>query len=146
MKISIGSDHKGFELKNLIIKTFSKESWLDAGCLSLERCDYPIFAKKVVESILFKKAEFGILICGSGIGMSIAANRFKYIYAGLCLTSQMAMVARADDNLNILVLSSDFVSKDDNLKIVESMLKAWSTNVFKGGRYKERLDMLDSIV
>ena len=85
------------------------------------------------------KAERGILLCGSGIGMVIAANRFKGIYAALCWNEAIARVAREDDGSNLLVLPSDFVHEDDAVALVQVWLKA----AFKGGRYQVRLDMLD---
>ncbi len=155
MKISIGSDHRGFDLKTLIINSFPDISletglkeevvWEDVGCISKQRCDYPIYAKKVANSILNKHAEFGILICGSGIGMAIAANRFKGIYAALCTSPEMATVGRSDDNINVLVLPSGILSEPASLNVVSSMLKAWMQPLFKRGRYKERLDMVDQL-
>lgn len=145
MIITIGSDHRGFELKSQILNKFkhSKIEWLDVGCFDSSRCDYPVFAYMVTENIIKKQAHFGILICGSGVGMSIAANRSKGIYAALCWNSKVAIAAYADDSANILVLSSDFVSIEENLSIVESMINSWKNNTFKGGRYKTRLEMID---
>ena len=140
MKIVIGSDHRGFEGKKFLIENFSDIDWLDVGTFSDERTDYPEFAKKAVKKILEKEANLGILICGSGIGMSIAANRFKDIYAGLVWNKEVAKSAKEDDNVNILILPSDFVSPDKFIDIVRSWLYA----EFKGGIYKKRLDMIDS--
>jgi ribose 5-phosphate isomerase B len=92
---------------------------------------------------LKKESDFGILICGSGVGMSIAANRFKKIYAALCWNSEVAEASYADDGANVLVLSSDFLSIQENMAIVVSMINSWKSNTFKGGRYKERLEMID---
>ena len=145
MIISIGSDHRGFELKNKILDKFKDSSikLIDLGCFEPIRCDYPIFARKVAQSILKKESDFGILICGSGVGMSIAANRFKKIYAALCWNSEVAEASYADDGANVLVLSSDFLSIQENMAIVVSMINSWKSNTFKGGRYKERLEMID---
>lgn len=150
MKISIGCDHRGYELKKFIIETYTDWSdtdqdieWIDQGCNGTERCDYPVYAKKVVDSILSKESEFGILICGSGIGMAIAANRFKKIYAGLCCSPKMVKSAVEDDNLNVLVLSANFITKEQVSLIINSAIQAWSENSFKGGRYQDRLDMMD---
>ena len=151
MKISIGCDHRGFELKSKIIDAFSCTAegegtsedivWDDMGCSTSQHCDYPVYANKVTQSIINGSSELGVLICGSGIGMSIAANRHKYIYAGLCFSPEMAKAAIEHDNLNILVLSSDFI--ENNLDIVTSALDAWGQGLFKGGCYQERLDMIE---
>ena len=139
MKIAIGTDHRGFDLKNFIINAFQKIEWEDVGCFSTERCDYPIYAKKVSELILENKVKYGILLCGTGIGMAIAANRFKKIYAALVWNSTIARLSKEDDNSNILVLPADFISNEDSLEIIEAWLKA----SFKGGHYLERIKMLE---
>jgi len=139
MKISIGSDHRGIELKTRIIKNFRNIEWIDVGTNSKERTDYPIFAKKVCENILQKDADFGILICASGIGMSIAANRFKNIYAALCWAPEIAKLAKEDDNANVLVLPSDFVQG----KLVYDIINEWLYAEFKKGHYQKRIDLID---
>jgi len=139
MKISIGADHRGYSLKNALIKHFAKLEWADVGAFDKKRSDYPVFAQKVCQSILKKKAKRGILICGSGVGMVIAANRYPKIYATLCWNSEIARVARQDDGSNVLVLPSDFITKSQAIAIVE----AWLAAPFKGGHYQERLDMVD---
>lgn len=139
VKISIGSDHRGFELKKYIIENFRNIDWLDVGTDSNQRVDYPFFAKKVVNNILNNSVEFGILICGSGVGMSIAANRHRKIYAALSWNKDVARISKQDDKANVLVLPSDFVSLDVAHEIVE----AWLNAEFKGERYQDRLNMID---
>ncbi len=139
MKITIGSDHRGIELKEKIKASFKDFVWMDAGANGADRTDYPIYAKRVVDSLLNKQADYGILICGSGIGMSIAANRYPKIYAALCWNESVAKVAKSDDGANVLILPADYVSIDDALKIV----KAWMDAEFKGGRYQDRLELID---
>ncbi|MBD3273502.1 ribose 5-phosphate isomerase B [Candidatus Dependentiae bacterium] len=139
MKISIGSDHRGFDLKNKIIKNFRNIKWFDFGTNSKERTDYPIYAKKVCKSILSQESEKGILICGSGIGMAITANRFSNIYAALCWNEEVVKVARQDDKANILVIPSDFLQD----KEVYQMINVWLHTEFKGGHYQKRLEMID---
>jgi len=139
MKIAIGSDHKGFEHKTFIIENLKKIQWVDVGCFSAERCDYPEFARKVVQKILEKEADLGVLLCGSGIGMVIAANRFNRMYAGLVWNQEVAKVAREDDNVNILILPTDFVAPDKSVDII----KSWLYAEFKGGVYQKRLEMID---
>ncbi|MCF7800256.1 RpiB/LacA/LacB family sugar-phosphate isomerase [Candidatus Babeliales bacterium] len=143
MKISIGSDHRGFELKSKIIENFKKIEWLDVGTDlgANQRVNYPMFAQKVCKNILEKKSEQGILICGSGIGIAIAANRFKKIYAGLCWDKEVAKAAKEHDNINVLVLPADFVNNNQAIEIIN----AWLSSEFKFGIYKERLDSIDSI-
>ena len=140
MKISIGSDHRGFLFKSEIIKHFVRLDWLDVGTNSTERTDYPIYAKKVCQNILDKKADLGILICGSGVGMSIAANRFVHIYAALCWNKEVAQKAREDDCGNILVLPADFISLEQALEIVQT----WLNSEFKDGIYADRLKIIDA--
>ncbi len=139
MKISIGSDHRGLELKTRIIKNLRNVSWLDVGTATKERTDYPIFAKKVCKDILSGESERGVLICGSGIGMSIAANRFPNIYAALCWNVEVATAATQDDKANVLVLPADFL----DAKSAYQILNVWLHTDFKGGRNQKRLEMID---
>lgn len=139
MKISIGADHRGFALKQAIINYYKQYQFADAGAFSQERCDYPAFAQKVCGDVLSGLTQAGILICGSGIGMSIAANRHKKIYAALCWSPEVAYYAKAHDGANVLVLPADFVDQEIAFKIIESWLEAR----FEGGRYECRLAMLD---
>lgn len=140
MKISIGSDHKGYQLKEFLKAHFTEHEWSDVGTLDdEERTDYPVFSKKVCKEVLDEKVERGILLCGSGIGMAIAANRFSGIYAALCWSAEVACVAREDDLANVLVLAADFIDDELAVKIVD----IWLSAEFKGGRYQERLNMID---
>jgi ribose 5-phosphate isomerase B len=139
MSISIGADHKGFELKEKIKMHFNDLEWLDVGTQSTERTDYPIYAKSVCNNIINNRSDLGILICGSGIGISIAANRFKHIYAGLCWNNEVAQQAKAHDGINVLVLPAEFLSDDDAFQIIQT----WLTTEFNGGRYQRRLEMMD---
>jgi len=141
MQISIGADHRGFEHKDFIIKNLNVDEirWNDVGCFTQERCDYPEFAYLVVQSVLVEKADLGILLCGSGIGMVIAANRFKGIYAGLVWNEEVARLARRDDNVNVLVLPANFISLEKSLVIIA----AWLKTEFLGKQYQKRLEMID---
>lgn len=144
MKIVIAADHRGFQLKKYIL-TYNilanlKIEWYDVGTYSQERTDYPIFAQKAVESIYQNKAEKGIIICGSGIGMAIAANRFEKIYAGVVWNEDIARVAKEDDNVNVLVLPSDFI----NPELAINIITAWLLAKFKDERYAQRLEMIDT--
>ena len=140
MKISIGADHRGVALKKLIIDHFRQHEFLDVGTFSTERTDYPIYAKKVCADVLAGNAQQGILICGSGVGMSIAANRHKKIYAALCWNTEVARCARAHDKANLLILPADFVKEVEAM----SMVDTWLATTFLGDRYEQRLKMVDN--
>ena len=88
-------------------------------------------------------ADHAILICGSGVGMAIAANRASHIYAALCWSERAVIIAHEDDGVNVLVLAADLVSREDNVHIAKTMINAWIDCRFKGGRYQERLEMID---
>lgn len=139
MKISIGADHRGYSFKQAIIREFGTIDWVDVGTDSVERTDYPIFAKQVCQKILSQEVEAGILICGSGVGMSIAANRHKGIYAGLCWNASVASIAKQDDAINVLVLPADFLDQKEAFVI----LRAWLDAACKDGVYHLRRAMID---
>ena len=135
--ILIASDHSGFVLKSKIIKYLLDKniSVLDYGTNSQEVVDYPDYAKKVVDGILENVAPRGILICGTGIGMSIAANRISEIRAALCFDLFMAERARAHNDANILVLGAKVPEEN----IVYQMVDKFLTTKFEGGRHSMRL-------
>ena len=145
MKIIIGSDHRGYHLKEVIKKHFNDYGWHDVGTDDEDkRVDYPVFAKAACEEVLEGVATKAILICGSGVGMSIAANRFKKVYAALCWSPDVARAAKENDNANALVLPADFISDDLAVETVE----AWLNASFKDGLHhdaihQKRLDMID---
>lgn len=143
-RIAIGADHRGYALKSLLLEfaNFGPHTiqWLDVGTDSPERTDYPVYTLKVVNKIRFSEADKGIFLCGSGIGPIIAANRFREIYAGVAWNQQIARDAKQDDNINILSLPADHLT----IKQVPDIIEAWLSAQFKGGRYQERLDMLDN--
>ena len=142
MKIAIGSDHRGFEQKDIILVYFAKNTdyqIVDVGTNSEERTNYPPFAQKVVQLMKQKEVDAGILLCGSGIGMAIAANRYPSIFAGVVWNKKIARLAREHDNVNVLVLASDFIENDEVLPIINAWLKA----SFLQGQYETRLQMID---
>ncbi len=139
MKISIGADHRGFALKQGLIKALSGYMWLDVGPENNDRVDYPVYADRVVDDLQEGRADCGVLICGSGVGMSIAANRHRGIRAALCWNAEIATRAKSHDNANILVLPSDFITPDEAVTAIQE----WLDTDFKGGRYAERLEMID---
>jgi len=145
MKIFIGADHRGFALKAAIQEALSAHTWVDVGCETRERTDYPIYANELCRQMLQEQADArgiemrGILICGSGVGMSIAANRYKGIFAALCWNEAITASARADDNANVLVLPSNELNEALSIELVQLFL----TTKFKEGVYRQRLCMID---
>ncbi len=138
--IIIASDHAGFLMKEKI-KIFlnkSKIKSLDLGTFSEERVDYPDYAKKLALSVK-KKSSFGILICGSGIGVSIAANRFKKVRAAVCYNQISASLARKHNNANVLCLGARLIS----LKNVQKIVYTFISTKFEGGRHINRVKKLD---
>jgi len=142
MKISIGADHGGFELKEYLKNYLQTKGFeiIDRGTNSLESVDYPDFAKLVANDILNNQAEKGIVICGTGIGISISANRFKGIRAALVHSEEYARLAREHNNANILALGGRFTSKKDAEKFVDIFF----LTEFEGGRHLRRINKMDS--
>ncbi len=144
MNIAIGADHRGFHhkelIKNLLVIPDKNITWIDVGTSNAQRTDYPKYVQEVCSTILQEQASNGILICGSGVGMSIAANRYAKIYAALVWNDEVALKSKEDDNANILVIPADFVDAAQSV----SMIKIWLQATFKNGRYQERLNMIDA--
>ena len=141
--IAIGSDHGGYKLKEEIKKYLDEKEieYKDFGAYSEERTDYPIYAKKVAEAIVNKECDKGILLCKSGCGMAIVANKFKGIRAGLIVNEKEARFAKADDNINVITISGNNTSIAEAVKII----RMWIGTEFKGGRYQERIEMINNI-
>ncbi len=137
MKIAIAADHAGFLLKEKVKEYLKSKSHIikDFGTFDENSVDYPDFAKAVSKSVIKKECSFGILICGTGIGMSIAANKIKGVYAALCHNEYTAKMARAHNNANILTLGSRTLSYNKTFKIVDIFLKT----VFEEGRHSKRI-------
>ena len=140
MKIILGADHKGFALKEKIKKylSFLGHEIIDVGTFSEERTDYPDFAFKVAESVAEGKSDKGILICWTGNGMTISANKVKGIRAALVMNKEMAKLSREHNDANILCLPSMFVSFDQ----VEEIVEVWLNTEFEGGRHQKRLEKI----
>jgi len=141
MKITIGADHRGFNHKEYIKQHITTIEWLDVGAFNTKRSDYPVFSHAVCKVILEGDADLGILICGTGVGMAITANRYKSVYAALAWNKKVARQSREHDNANIIVLPSDYVSLE---KAVE-MVNTWREVSFIGGRYAQRIRMIDEM-
>ena len=141
IKILIASDHAGFILKNKLINYFrNKFEFTDFGTNSEESVDYPDFAHKLANEISTKNLS-GILICGSGVGMSMVANRYKNVRAALCLNESMAKLSRQHNDANILVLGSRLISYEEAIKCFTMFFKS----EFEGGRHQGRLKKFNHI-
>lgn len=142
-KIVIASDHGGFELKEFLIKELAKEGYkiTDFGTNSTESVDYPEYGQKVAKSILNKEFDKGILVCGTGIGICISANRFKGIRAGKCCSVDEARLIRQHNNANIICFGGRFIDPQVALECVKIFL----ITEFEGGRHKRRIDKIDKI-
>lgn len=142
-KIGIGTDHRGFAYKEAVkldvaLGDFDIE-WHDFGTYTADRTDYPVYAQKVVRALQQKEIQCAVLLCGSGVGMAIAANRFPHIYAAVAWNVDVARAAKADDNVNVLCIPADYVE----LSEVREIITAWLSASFKSGRYQQRLEMID---
>lgn len=138
-KIIIGSDHAGFQLKKYIIENFKNALFEDAGTYSEESVDYPDYAKKVCESIQSNKFQKGVLICGSGVGISISANKFHNIRAGLCHVPEIAKLSRQHNDANILCLGARFTDSSTAIECLNEFLRT----EFEGGRHLRRVEKIE---
>jgi ribose 5-phosphate isomerase B len=141
VKIGIGSDHGGFSLKRAIINRFTEISFDDVGTYDQEPCDYPDYVSIVCSKIQKGDLEYGIVICGSGIGASIAANKINGIRAALCCNEYMAEMSRRHNNANVLVLGGRVLADELSFKIVER----WINSSYEQGRHQRRLDKIHEI-
>jgi len=141
MKVAIGSDHAGYDMKENIKKYLISQNVevIDCGTHSDSSVDYPDYAKAVCTKILDKETTLGILVCGTGIGMSIAANKIHGIRAALCLYPTMAELSRKHNNANILVLGGRIMGTD----IARWTVDAFIRTSFEGGRHQNRLDKIE---
>ena len=147
MDLCIASDHRGYEFKDQISNwltpidkdiTFNISLFFDLGPYEDIKVDYPVIANKLAREISSKQADTGILICGSGYGVSITANRVPGVRAVVCRTEKEAEMARKHNNANVLCLGADFTS----LRKVKSIIKTFFTTKFEGGRHQKRVDMM----
>ena len=140
VKIVVGSDHAGFELKQIIVEHLSERNmnYEDFGTNCLDSVDYPDYAKKVAEEVNSKDLIMGILVCGSGQGMAMTANRFKNVRAAICHNSDVAKVTRQHNDANVLCLGSRFIDISEAIKCVDVFL---STD-FEGERHLKRINKI----
>ncbi len=137
MKIFIASDHAGFKLKTKVINYLKTNSnkIIDLGPMNKDHVDYPDFSDKVCKSLKFSSTDIGILICGSGQGMAMRANKYSYIRGALCWNEETSILSRQHNNANVLCLSSRLIKEDIIFKIIDSFL---STSFHKG-RHQQRV-------
>ena len=142
LNVIIGSDHAGFELKLKIIENKFKEkiNFSDVGTFTRESVDYPDYGKLVAQKVDSGKFLVGVLICGSGVGMSIVANRYKNVRAALCINENMAKLSRQHNDANIIVLGSRLISFEQAIKCLEGF---FFTN-FEKGRHIARINKLNN--
>ncbi len=143
MKIVIGADHAGYLLKESV-KTYlsaNQITFSDIGTFKEESVDYPEFAYKVANAVLQEEADMGILICGTGIGMSISANKIKGVRAAVVHNKETAELSRLHNNANVLCLGSKTTKADDALKIVDT----WLNTSFEGGRHERRIGLINKL-
>lgn len=140
MKIIIASDHAGYEMKESIIRHFANEfEWENMGTYSSESVDYPDFAHPLAEKISNGENKYGILICGTGNGIGMTANKHANVRAALCWNVDIAALARQHNDANILVLPARFINEEDAFKVVETF---FSTE-FEGGRHQRRVEKIN---
>ncbi len=141
MKIVIGSDHGGFELKEKIHRLLTDlgHEVQDVGCYSTESVDYPVQAKAVADLVASNACDRGILICGTGIGVSMVANRVPGIRAALCHEIFTARMSRQHNDANVLCMGGRVIGPG----LAEEMVKVWLTTSFEGGRHLRRITMID---
>ena len=143
MRLALGSDHRGLELKDKVMDYLKANGHIvqDLGCYSKNPADYPGYASAVAESVASNQSDYGILVCGSGIGMSITANKHKGIRAALCCGPELAIRARRHNDANVLCLGADFISTEEALQAVSNFI----STEFEGGRHQRRLDKISKL-
>jgi len=140
MRVVLGSDHGGYETKLAAIEYLKEKNieYVDLGCYSKDSVDYPEYGIKVAEYVRDNVDTVGIVVCTTGIGISISANKVKGIRCALCFNEKVAMMTRLHNNSNVLALPGAYVTKEETYKIVEAFL----TTEFEGGRHSRRVDII----
>ena len=143
MKIALGCDHGGYELKEFIKRVLERlgYSYEDFGCNSTESCDYPVYGEKVGRAVADGEADLGIAICGTGVGISLAANKVKGIRACVCSEPYTAKLSRMHNNSNILAFGARVVGSE----LAKMIVDEWLGASFEGGRHQRRVDMIMDI-
>ncbi|NIZ40308.1 ribose 5-phosphate isomerase B [Entomospira entomophila] len=142
MRIAIGSDHAGFELKQVLQKHLEQKGYSveDHGTHSLESCDYPVYGKLVAEAVAEGKSDLGLLICGTGVGISLAANKVQGVRAVVCSEPYTAMMSRQHNNTNVLALGARVVGVD----VAKMIVDTWLNASFLEGRHAQRVAMIEN--
>ncbi len=142
-KIIVASDHAGFAMKEYLKSELKKRDFEveDAGTYNTDSVDYPVYAAKLSEAVASGAVNKGVLVCGSGIGASMTANRFKGVRAALCTSVEMAKLSRMHNDANVLVVGGRLTSEET----ASLMLDAWLTTEFEGGRHQNRITLMDSV-
>jgi ribose 5-phosphate isomerase B len=143
MRIAIGADHRGYQYKEKLKEHLITEEYTvtDCGTFSEDMVDYPEFTKRVADSVASGESEFGIMLCGSGIGVSIMANKIKGIRAALVMNEEMSVMARHHNNANMICLGSDFMDYETAEKCSDIFLKS----EFEGGRHLRRIEQIHTL-
>lgn len=143
MRVSLGSDHRGVNLKSKIVEMLRAAGHTvdDMGTDSTESCDYPDIAMDVAEAVSSGKSDRGILVCGTGIGMAITANKFDRIRAAICNDEVTAEMCRRHNDVNVLCLSGDMLGERN----VENLVRIWLETEFEGGRHARRLEKISEL-
>jgi ribose 5-phosphate isomerase B len=143
MRIAIGSDHRGYDIKCKVAELLRRlnQEVFDAGPYNSETVDYPDIASRVGQQVSRKEVDRGILICGTGIGMCIAANKIPGVRAAPCHDDLTAEMSRRHNDLNILCLSADMLGE----KLIDRMIEIWLKTDFEGGRHARRVDKISGI-
>ena len=143
MRISVGSDHRGFNVKTRLVQQLVQmgHEVTDEGTSDAQACDYPDFASVVSDKVSSGEAERGILICGTGIGMSITANKFKGVRAATCNDEVMAEICRRHNDANVLCLPGDIIGD----RPIQNLVEKWLNTPFEGGRHERRLEKITKI-
>ncbi|MEJ2052605.1 MAG: ribose 5-phosphate isomerase B [Calditrichaceae bacterium] len=143
MIVALGADHAGYLLKETIKKYFTEKKidFKDYGTFKMDSCDYPEFGYKVSQAVITQEANVGILICGTGIGMCITANKIKGIRAALANDVESAQLSRLHNDANVLCLSGRKLPEDEAIKIIDT----WLNTSFEGGRHEGRLNLISQL-
>ena len=141
MKLAVGADHGGYQLKTFILKYLTEQGHecVDYGCDSPERCDYPVYGERVGRAVASGECELGVLICGTGIGISLAANRVPGIRAAVCTNEFHASYSRAHNNANVICLGERVTGQG----IAADMVDIFLATPFEGGRHLRRISLFD---
>ncbi|MDZ4836762.1 MAG: ribose 5-phosphate isomerase B [Candidatus Melainabacteria bacterium] len=142
-KVGIGSDHAGFEAKEAIKKYLTREGieFEDFGTFSTDSCDYPDYARKVADAVSKGECDRGVLCCGSGIGVSIVANKVRGIRAALCHDAETARLSRQHNDSNVIC----FAGRTTSVPTIEESLKQWFDTPFEGGRHQKRVEKIEQV-